>query len=87
MPDGEGALLVGLVEAALAVQVALQQAGVAAVLKNRPQRLVYVACAAEALQRDLGPLTEAGYRVTAMRLCDLFPHTDHVELVARLDRV
>lgn len=65
----------------------LQQAGVAAVLKNRPQRLVYVACAAEALQRDLGPLTEAGYRVTAMRLCDLFPHTDHVELVARLDRV
>jgi 23S rRNA (uracil1939-C5)-methyltransferase len=64
----------------------LQQAGVAAVLKSRPQRLVYVACAAEALQRDLGPLTEAGYRVTAMRLCDLFPHTEHVELVARLDR-
>jgi 23S rRNA (uracil1939-C5)-methyltransferase len=64
----------------------LQQAGVAADLKSRPQRLVYVACAAEALQRDLGPLTEAGYRVTAMRLCDLFPHTEHVELVARLDR-
>jgi len=64
----------------------LQQAGVEAVRKSRPRRLVYVACAAEALQRDLAPLTEAGYRLTAVRLCDLFPHTDHVELVARLDR-
>ena len=64
----------------------LQRAGVAAVLNSRPRRLIYVACAAEALQRDLGPLTEAGYRVTAVRLCDLFPHTEHVELVARLDR-
>ena len=55
-------------------------------LKSRPLRLVYVACAAEALQRDLAPLTAGGYRVTAMRLCDLFPHTEHVELVACLER-
>ena len=64
----------------------LQRAGVDAVLKSRPLRLVYVACAAEALQRDLAPLTAGGYRVTAMRLCDLFPHTEHVELVACLER-
>jgi 23S rRNA (uracil1939-C5)-methyltransferase len=64
----------------------LQRAGVAAVLKSKPQRLVYVACAAEALQRDLEPLTSAGYVLTAVRLCDLFPHTEHVELVACLER-
>ncbi len=64
----------------------LKDAGVRAVLAARPRRLVYVACAAEALQRDLAPLTEAGYALTAVRLCDLFPHTEHVELVARLER-
>jgi len=64
----------------------LQQAGVAAVLKSRPRRLIYIACAAEALQRDLEPLTKAGYKLSAVRICDLFPHTDHVELVARLER-
>ena len=64
----------------------LQQAGVDAVLRSRPRRLVYVACAAEALQRDLQPLTERGYRLAAVRLCDLFPHTEHVELVALLER-
>ncbi len=64
----------------------LQQAGVDAVLASRPRRLLYVACAAEALARDLAPLAADGYRLTAIRLCDLFPHTEHVELVARLDR-
>ncbi|MGC6487757.1 MAG: 23S rRNA (uracil(1939)-C(5))-methyltransferase RlmD [Planctomycetota bacterium] len=63
----------------------LKDAGVRAVLGARPRRLVYVACAAEALQRDLAPLTGAGYELTAARLCDLFPHTEHVELVARLE--
>lgn len=64
----------------------LQQNGVARVLASAPQRLLYVACAAEALQRDLPALTGSGYRLTAMRLCDLFPHTEHVELVACLER-
>ena len=64
----------------------LQRAGVQRVLASRPRRLLYVACAAEALARDLKPLTAAGYELTAARLCDLFPHTEHVELVVRLDR-
>ncbi|MEC7725809.1 MAG: 23S rRNA (uracil(1939)-C(5))-methyltransferase RlmD [Planctomycetota bacterium] len=64
----------------------LQQAGVDAVLRSRPRRLVYVACAAEALARDLQPLTASGYALTDARLCDLFPHTEHVELVACLER-
>lgn len=63
----------------------LHDAGIARVLASRPQQLLYVACAAESLARDLVALQSA-YRVTAARVCDLFPHTEHVELVALLQR-
>jgi 23S rRNA (uracil1939-C5)-methyltransferase len=64
----------------------LGDAGIARVLKARPARLLYVACDAASLAHDLGPLVGNGYRVTAARLCDLFPHTEHQELVVMLDR-
>jgi 23S rRNA (uracil1939-C5)-methyltransferase len=64
----------------------LQRIGVDKVLAASPKTLVYVACAAEPMALDLKTLTANGYQLTAMRLCDLFPHTEHVELVARLDR-
>jgi 23S rRNA (uracil1939-C5)-methyltransferase len=60
--------------------------GVARALALRPGRILYVACDAESLARDLVVLTTNGYRLTDVRLCDLFPHTEHVELVARLER-
>jgi 23S rRNA (uracil1939-C5)-methyltransferase len=59
--------------------------GVVRVLEARPARVLYVACAADSLAKDLTALTAGGYRVTAARLCDLFPHTEHVELVVCLD--
>ena len=65
----------------------LQRTAVDKVLANRPKRLIYVACAAEPMALDIKTLTAKEYELTAMRLCDLFPHTDHVELVARLDRI
>jgi len=58
----------------------LQQDGVARVLAARPKRLLCVHCSAESLARDLEELRAGGYRVVAIRLCDLFPHTAHVEL-------
>jgi len=64
----------------------LQRTGVEKVLASQPKRLIYVACAAEPMALDLKTLTANGYELSAMRLCDLFPHTEHVELVARLDR-
>lgn len=64
----------------------LQDGGVAAVVRARPKRILHVACAAEALARDLKALLAAGYRLKAVRLCDLFPHTEHVELLALLER-
>jgi 23S rRNA (uracil1939-C5)-methyltransferase len=63
----------------------LGEAGALRVLAARPRRLVHVACALDALARDLAVLTASGYRVTAVRLCDLFPHTEHVELLACLE--
>ncbi len=64
----------------------LQSAGVANVLRARPRRVLHVACATDSLARDLAELTRGGYRVTAIRLCDLFPHTEHVELLTMLER-
>lgn len=63
----------------------LQGKALAHVLALAPRRVLYVACDAESLARDLAGLAPA-YRLTATRLCDLFPHTEHVELLALLER-
>ena len=51
-----------------------------------PAQIVYVACDPAAFARDLAYLAEHGYRPETIRGFDLFPHTHHVELVARLGR-
>ncbi|MDX1659074.1 MAG: class I SAM-dependent RNA methyltransferase [Nitriliruptorales bacterium] len=50
-----------------------------------PATIVYVACDVAALARDAGRLVERGYRLTSAQPLDLFPHTHHVEVVAKLD--
>jgi tRNA/tmRNA/rRNA uracil-C5-methylase (TrmA/RlmC/RlmD family) len=52
-----------------------------------PPRLVYVACGFEAFCRDAEALTSSGrLRLRDIVACDLFPYTEHVEVVARFDR-
>ena len=63
----------------------LGDAGVAATLAAQPERLLLVSCSATSLARDLAALTPR-YRVRALRLCDLFPHTEHVEVLTMLER-
>jgi 23S rRNA (uracil1939-C5)-methyltransferase len=41
--------------------------------------LVYVGCDAGSLARDAGRLVEAGFRLHAVQLVDLFPNTHHLE--------
>ncbi len=48
-----------------------------------PERVVYVSCHPGTLARDAGILVhEAGYRLLAAGIIDMFPHTAHVESVA-----
>jgi len=57
-----------------------------ALVHARPERIVYVSCDAATLARDCRVLVDAGWTLTQLRAFDLFPMTEHVELVAALDR-
>ena len=60
--------------------------GVAQTLLRRgPRRIVYVSCDAATFARDLKELLDGGYALGDLRAFDLFPMTEHVELVALLD--
>lgn len=49
------------------------------------KRIVYVSCNPQSLKRDMEFLS-AKYRLTQLTGVDMFPHTDHLESVAVLDR-
>ncbi len=57
---------------------------VATILRAAPSRIVYVSCNPATQARDLAILHEK-YDVTAVQPVDMFPHTQHVENVVRLD--
>ena len=50
------------------------------------RRIVYVSCNPTTLAGNAPILAEGGYTLTRLRPFDLFPHTPHVECVARFDR-
>jgi tRNA/tmRNA/rRNA uracil-C5-methylase (TrmA/RlmC/RlmD family) len=55
-----------------------------AALRPAPRRVVYVACDPASFARDLRVLTDVGWTMPGLRALDLFPMTEHVELVAVL---
>ena len=54
------------------------------ILNASPSRIVYVSCNPATQARDIAFL-DAKYKVTAVQPVDMFPHTQHVENVVRLE--
>ena len=57
---------------------------VAQVKARAPKRIVYVSCNPSTLARDIALLKE-NYHLTEVQPVDMFPHTWHIECVARLE--
>jgi tRNA/tmRNA/rRNA uracil-C5-methylase (TrmA/RlmC/RlmD family) len=55
-----------------------------ALVELAPKRIAYVACDPASFARDLKVFLDAGWSMPSLRAFDLFPMTEHVELVALL---
>ena len=58
----------------------------ASVARMAPRRVVYVSCNPETLARDLAALTKLGYKAEGFTPVDMFPHSEHIEVVTALTR-
>lgn len=52
----------------------------------KPRRITYISCNPVTQERDLHHLLDGGYRLLKITPVDMFPHTDHTETVAVLER-
>jgi len=60
---------------------------ITALASGSARRLVYVSCEPATLARDLAQLAkQTGYSLSAAGIADMFPHTDHTEAIACLER-
>ena len=53
-------------------------------VKNKPDRIVYISCNPSTLARDLKMLIRGGYELVGVKLIDNFPQTYHIESISLL---
>ena len=53
----------------------------------KASRVVYVSCDPSTLARDLAIILDRGYALESLEIMDLFPHSHHLETIARLKRI
>jgi 23S rRNA (uracil1939-C5)-methyltransferase len=63
-----------------------EEAVLKSLTENKVGRIVYVSCNPSTLARDLKFMDNLGYKVAEIQPVDMFPHTHHVECVARVER-
>jgi 23S rRNA (uracil1939-C5)-methyltransferase len=52
-------------------------------LSTKPELVVYVSCNSKTLAQDAAILAEHGYNLTNVAIANMFPHTNHVETIAK----
>lgn len=60
---------------------------IAALAKMAPEKAVYVSCDPTTLARDLALFAAKGYKARAIQPVDMFPHTEHIEVVCLLSKL
>lgn len=55
--------------------------------RAQPKQIIYVSCNPESFAVDIKELMPFGYELQTVQPVDLFPHTYHVELVAKLVKI
>jgi len=56
------------------------------IVSMSPDKVIYVSCNPSTLARDLAYLDERGYKCSEIQPVDMFPHTMHVECVAKIEK-
>ncbi|CAN5356560.1 23S rRNA (uracil(1939)-C(5))-methyltransferase RlmD [soil metagenome] len=62
----------------------MDKRALAQLLAIRAPRMAYVSCNPSTMARDLQTAIDAGYRIEEVTPVDMFPHTYHVECVAKM---
>jgi 23S rRNA (uracil1939-C5)-methyltransferase len=56
------------------------------VIKTKAAQVIYISCHPSTMVRDAKLLIDAGYRLSATGVMDMFPHTAHVEAIALFEK-
>jgi 23S rRNA (uracil1939-C5)-methyltransferase len=56
------------------------------VAKTKAKQIIYISCHPATMIRDANVLADAGYKLVAAGVMDMFPHTSHIEAMALFEK-